>query len=99
MAHLWPGAPPTGLSRPARSPAACREWPRTLARLAAWPLVSGQSASGGSMSRVAEGHLRGKREALLILMGVNVTIEGPFPGPEPRQERCALQNAVRTNIL
>jgi hypothetical protein len=40
---------------------------RTLARLAAWPLVSGQSASGGSVSRVAEGHFRRKREAPLIL--------------------------------
>ena len=47
----------------------CGGWPRTLVRLAAWPLVSGQSASGGSMSRVAEGHFRWKREALLILRG------------------------------
>jgi len=43
--------------------------PRTLARLAAWPSVSGQSASGDSMSRVAEGHFRSKREAPLIMRG------------------------------
>ena len=49
--------------------------PRTLARLAAWPLVSGQFASGGSMSRVAGGHFRRKREALDI-EGKHVTIQG-----------------------
>jgi hypothetical protein len=57
-------------------PAPCRGWSRTLARLAAWPLVSGQSASGGSMSRVAEGHFRRKREALLILRGSTSRFRG-----------------------
>ena len=52
---------------------------RTLARLAAWPLVSGQSASEGSMSRVAEGHFRRKREGALDIEGKHVTIQG-HPG-------------------
>ncbi len=57
---------------------------RTLARLAAWPLVSGQSASGGSMSRVAEGHFRRKREVPLILRGSTSQFRGhPGPGPGP----------------
>jgi len=42
-----------------------RGWPRTLARLPAWPLTAGQSASGGSLSTVAAGHFRRKREAPL----------------------------------
>jgi len=44
-------------------------WPGILARLPAWPLAPGQSASGGSVSRVAEGHFRRKREAPLIVRG------------------------------
>jgi EVE domain len=65
-----PHAPPTRLTVfKSAVPAPCRGWPRTLARLAAWPWVSGQSASGGSMSRVAGGHFRRKREAPLILRG------------------------------
>jgi hypothetical protein len=59
-----------------RPPAPFRGWPRTLARLAAWPLVSGQSASGGSMSRVAKGHFRRKREAPLILRGSTSQFRG-----------------------
>src|SRR6476646_1362899 len=82
-------------------PAPCRGWPRTLARLAAWPLVSGQSASGGSMSRVAEGHFRGKREAPLILRGSTSQFRGhpricappvllhPFRPRRRRSERLA----------
>ena len=51
----------------------------SLARLAAWPLVSGQSASGGSMSRVAKGHFRRKREAPFDIEGKHVIIQGPSP--------------------
>jgi hypothetical protein len=50
--------------------------PRTLARLTAGPLVSGQSASGGSMSRVAKGYSRRKREAPLILKGSTSQFRG-----------------------
>ena len=60
-------------------PAPCRGWLRTLARLAAWPWVSGQSASGGSVSRVAGGHFRRRREAPLIVRGKHVTIQRPSP--------------------
>src|SRR5208282_4162259 len=56
---------------------------RTLARLAAWPLVSGQSASGGSMSRVAEGHFRKETRRALDIEGKHVTIQGPSPERSP----------------
>jgi hypothetical protein len=55
-----------------------RGWPRTLARLAAWPLVSGQSASGGSLSRVA-GAISGGTRSALDSEGKHVTIQGPSP--------------------
>ena len=57
-AYFASGLPSCPWNLPGDRPAPCRGWPRILARLAAWPLVSGQSASGGSMSRVAEGHFR-----------------------------------------
>ena len=63
-------------SSPGDRPAPWRGWPRILARLVAWPLVSGQSASGGSMSRVAEGNFRRKREAPLILRGSTSQFRG-----------------------
>jgi hypothetical protein len=55
-----------------------------LARRAAWPLVAGQSASGGSMSRVAGGHFRRKRAAPLILRGSTSQCRA-IPGAEPGQ--------------
>ena len=71
--RLCPAAP--GIC-PVTCPHPFRGWPRILERLAAWPLVSGQSASGGSMSRVAEGHFRRKREAPLILRGSTSQFRG-----------------------
>jgi hypothetical protein len=60
-------------------PAPCRGWPRTLARLAAWPLVSGQSASVGSVSRVAGGSFPEETRSALDSEGKHVTIQGPSP--------------------
>jgi hypothetical protein len=54
-----------------------------LARLAAWPLVSGQSASGGSMSKVAEGHFRKETRSALDIEEKHVTIQGPSPDMSP----------------
>ena len=68
-----PGCP---RSSPGDCPHRAGDGPRILARLAAWPLVSGQSASGGSMSRVAKGHFRRKREAPLILRGSTSQFRG-----------------------
>ena len=50
---------------PRDRPQLAGDGPRTLARLAAWPLVSVQSASGGSMSRwpedISEGNAKRAR--------------------------------------
>jgi len=73
--------------------APCRGWPRILARLAAWPLVSGQSGPGGSGSsddvkKFVPGDLSWRDKAFSVWAsldaeGGHVTIQGPSPALSP----------------
>ena len=56
--------------------------PRRSHHRASATLVAGQSASGGSLSRVGGGHFRRKREAPLIVREARHN-SGAIPGPRP----------------